>query len=210
MLGERGLWFKMSFFEGSSRIPLMIARPGEDGQLIADPVSLLDVVPTLTDLAGIDLSEISPLTDGERLLPLVNGGKRESPVYMEYAAEGSYAPVVSIREGAWKYNHCELDPPQLFNLSDDPNELTNLAEESRHKELAAAFSAKVLAQWNLDQFDTSVRESQARRWVVYEALRNGEYFPWDYQPLRKASERYMRNHLDLNVLEENSRFPRSE
>jgi glycine betaine/proline transport system substrate-binding protein len=51
-----------------------------------------------------------------------------------------------------------------------------------------------------------VRESQARRWVVYEALRNGAYFPWDYQPLR-ASERYMRNHMDLNVLEGSKRFP---
>jgi choline-sulfatase len=34
--------------------------------------------------------------------------------------------------------------------------------------------------------------------------------PWDYQPLQKASERYMRNHMDLNVLEESQRFPRGE
>jgi choline-sulfatase len=55
-----------------------------------------------------------------------------------------------------------------------------------------------------------VRHSQAGRWVVYEALRNGSYFPWDYQPLQKASERYMRNHMDLNTLEEDQRFPRGE
>ena len=60
------------------------------------------------------------------------------------------------------------------------------------------------------RFDADVRESQARRWVIYPALRNGAYFPWDYQPLRQASERYMRNHMDLNVLEENKRFPRGE
>jgi hypothetical protein len=53
-----------------------------------------------------------------------------------------------------------------------------------------------------------VRESQARRWVVYPALRNGAYYPWDFQPLQKASERYMRNHMDLNVLEESKRYPR--
>ena len=45
---------------------------------------------------------------------------------------------------------------------------------------------------------------------VYEALRNGAHFPWDFQPLRRASERYMRNHMDLNVLEEAQRFPRGE
>jgi choline-sulfatase len=55
-----------------------------------------------------------------------------------------------------------------------------------------------------------VRLSQARRHVVYEALRNGSYYPWDYQPLQKASERYMRNHMDLNVLEEAQRYPRGE
>ena len=46
--------------------------------------------------------------------------------------------------------------------------------------------------------------------TLQEALRNGAYFPWDYQPLQKASERYMRNHMDLNVLEENKRYPRGE
>ena len=65
-------------------------------------------------------------------------------------------------------------------------------------------------RWNLERFDKDVRRSQAQRWVVYEALRNGEYYPWDYQPLQKASERFMRNHMDLNELEENQRFPRGE
>jgi choline-sulfatase len=60
------------------------------------------------------------------------------------------------------------------------------------------------------RFDDEVRKSQVRRRVVYEALRNGAYYPWDFQPLQKASERYMRNHMDLNVLEEDARFPRGE
>ncbi len=73
-----------------------------------------------------------------------------------------------------------------------------------------AFRKLAEARWNLAAYDAEVRQSQARRWVVYEALRNGSYFPWDFQPLRDASERYMRNHMDLNVLEENKRFPRGE
>jgi choline-sulfatase len=70
--------------------------------------------------------------------------------------------------------------------------------------------AKSEARWDLERFDAEVRQSQARRLVVYEALRQGGYYPWDYQPLQQASERYMRNHMDLNVLEENQRFPRGE
>ena len=57
MLGERGLWFKMSFFEGSSRVPLMIAAPQFEPRLEETPVSTLDVTPTLGELAGLDLSE---------------------------------------------------------------------------------------------------------------------------------------------------------
>ncbi|WP_265517243.1 choline-sulfatase [Nitratireductor luteus] len=210
MIGERGLWFKMSFFEGSSRVPLMIAGPGVVPGLHRTPVSNLDVLPTLCALAGIDMSAIMPWTDGMSLVPLMCGEGRSEPVLMEYAAEGSHAPLVAIREGHWKFVHCELDPPQLFDLESDPSEMTNLAADPVHAERVAEFMAKVRLRWDMARFDAEVRESQARRWVVYPALRNGAYFPWDFQPLQKASERYMRNHMDLNQIEENQRFPRGE
>jgi choline-sulfatase len=210
MLGERGLWFKMSFFEGSSRVPLLIEAPGLAPGRIDAPVSTLDITPTLADLAGLDLAEVMPWTDGETLTPLAGGAERKTPVLMEYAGEGSMAPLVSIRAGRFKFNHCEPDPPQLFDLETDPHELANLAPDPAHAATVAAFMAMVRERWDMARFDSEVRESQARRLVVYEALRNGVYFPWDFQPLQKASERYMRNHMDLNVLEENARFPRRE
>lgn len=210
MLGERGLWFKMCFYEGSARVPLMISGAGLTPQLIETPVSNIDVCPTLCELAGVDIAEIMPWTDGESLVGLMNGQERTSPVAMEYAAEASYAPLVSLRYGKWKYNRCALDPEQLFDLDADPHELNNLATEERHQGTLDQLRAKSQERWNLDTYDAAVRESQARRWVVYEALRNGDYYPWDYQPLQKASERYMRNHMDLNVVEENQRFPRGE
>ncbi|PJE32000.1 choline-sulfatase [Pseudooceanicola antarcticus] len=210
MLGDKGLWFKMSFFEGSSRVPLMVAAPQMQPGLVETPVSTIDVTPTLADLAGIDLTEIMPWTDGESLVPLGQGGTRETPVRMEYAAEASYAPLVALRMGDWKYIRCELDPPLLYNLAEDPAELVNRAGDPAAQEVEAEFARMFEAYWDLAGFDAEVRESQARRLIVYEALRNGEYFPWDFEPLQKASERYMRNHMDLNVLEENQRYPRGE
>ncbi|MBA85299.1 choline-sulfatase [Thalassobius sp. S69A] len=210
MLGERGLWFKMSFFEGSARVPIMIAAPQMQPGLITDPVSNIDICPTLCDLAGAPMNEVLPWTTGESLVPLGQGQARRTPVAMEYAAEASYAPMVSLRSGKWKYNRCALDPDQLFDLQADPHEQTNLANAPEHAGTLASLRAKSQARWDLAQFDAEVRESQARRWVVYEALRQGGYYPWDYQPLQKASERYMRNHMDLNDLEENQRFPRGE
>ena len=210
MLGRRGLWFKMNFYEGSARVPLMVAAPGLTPQRIETPVCTIDVTPTLCDLAGISMDEVMPWTDGESLVPLAQGRARTSPVAMEYAAEGSITPLVALRQGRWKYTRCLADPEQLFDLAADPDEGTNLAADPAHAETMAHFRAMADARWDLPRFDAEVRESQARRWVVYEALRNGSYFPWDYQPLRAASERYMRNHMDLNVLEDSKRFPRGE
>ncbi|MEL6565900.1 MAG: choline-sulfatase [Pseudomonadota bacterium] len=210
MLGERGLWFKMSFYEGSARVPLMICAPSMTPGLVTDPVSNIDVCPTLCDLAGVDMSEVAPWTTGQSLVPQGQGVARTAPVAMEYAAEGSYAPMVSLRYGKWKYNRCALDPDQLFDLEADPHELTNLAARPEHQGTVTQLRAKAEARWDLDRYDADVRASQARRWVVYEALREGGYYPWDYQPLQRASERYMRNHMDLNDVEENQRFPRGE
>ena len=210
MLGERGLWFKMSFFEGSARVPLMVAAPGMEAGCVSDPVSNIDVCPTLCDLACVSMDEVAPWTEGQSLVPLGQGQTRMAPVAMEYAAEASYAPLVCLRQGRWKFTRCALDPDQLFDLQADPHELTNLAADPSHAETLKHFSDMADARWSLDQFDAQVRESQARRWVVYEALRKGGYYPWDYQPLQKASERYMRNHMDLNTVEESQRFPRGE
>ena len=210
MLGERGLWFKMNFFEGAARVPLMICAPDLAPALVTTPVSTIDVTPTLCDLAGISMADVMPWTDGESLMPLAQGSTRETPVIMEYAAEGSWSPLVGLRQGDWKYIACALDPELLFNLKDDPQERVNRATDPTCREICARFRAMAATRWDLAGFDAAVRESQARRWVVYPALRQGGYYPWDYQPLQKASERYMRNHMDLNILEDAKRFPRSE
>ncbi len=134
-------------------------------------------------------------------------GDGASPWRWNTPPKPRYAPLVALRQGRWKYTHCALDPEQLFDLEADPHELTNLAEDPAHAETLEQFRIMAAARWDLEAFDAEVRASQARRWVVYEALRKGGYYPWDYQPLQKASERYMRNHMDLNVVEENAALP---
>lgn len=210
MLGERGLWFKMNFFEGSARVPLTIAAPGLEPRRVDQPVSTIDLVPTLAELAGLDLDEVRPWTDGESLVPLARGTGGRGPVAMEYAAEGSIAPMVALVEGNWKYIRCPVDPEQLFDLASDPDERRNRADDPDAAEVLARLRAEADARWDLAAYDAEVRDSQARRLTVWPALRNGAYYPWDFQPLQRASERYMRNHMDLNVLEETQRFPRGE
>ena len=95
MLGERGLWFKMSFFEGSARVPMLLSSPTLMPQTVSDPVSTIDICPTLCELAGISMEHVSRWSEGESLIPLTKGARRKTPVAMEYAAEASYAPTWS-------------------------------------------------------------------------------------------------------------------
>jgi choline-sulfatase len=210
MLGERGMWFKMNFLDPSARVPLMIAAPGLPAGRVDTPVSTLDLVPTLAALAGLDLAGVMPWTEGENLVPLAQGLGGRGPVAMEYAAEASIAPMVALVDGNWKYTRCAVDPEQLFDLAADPGERVNRAQDPAVAEVLSRMRALADERWDLAAFDAEVRDSQARRHAVYPALRNGAYYPWDFQPLQRASERYMRNHMDLNILEESQRFPRGE
>ena len=68
MLGERGLWYKMSFFEHSARVPLIVHAPNLTPGRAVTPATLLDIAPTLLDVAGVGPA---PQFDGASLMPVV-------------------------------------------------------------------------------------------------------------------------------------------
>ena len=94
---------------------------------------------------------------------------------MEYAAEGSVAPMVALRDGRWKISVSAGAAPTLHDLEADPHEATDLAADPAHAATLARLEAEVRARWDLAAFDRAVRASQARRRLVYEALRHGNY-----------------------------------
>ena len=213
MMGERGLWYKMSFFEGACRIPLVVHAPSRFApRRVSAPVSLVDVLPTLCGLAGLDDSDaVMPLA-GRSLVPLCTGDEPQAgsqrEVIGEYMAEGAVAPIVMIRRGHLKFVHCAADPDQLYDLVADPHERVNLALDPRHADTVAAMRAEVGQRWNLAELHDDVLADQARRRLVSTALRTGRFTPWDYTPTRDGSAEYMRNHLDLNDVERGARWPR--
>ncbi len=208
MLGERGLWFKMSFFEGAARVPLVVSAPTRYApRRVAASVSLLDILPTLVDLAGGDSATLGGTIDGRSLLPYLEGGRGHDEAIGEYLAEGAVAPIAMIRRGALKFIHSPPDPDQLYDLVADPEERDNLAARPEQGERVAEFRAEAARRWNLPALEAQVRESQRRRRLVDAALSKGEAHPWDFQPRRDAAKLYVRNAMPLDDIEAMARFP---
>ncbi len=209
MLGERGLWFKMSFFEGAARVPLLVRAPERyRPRRIAASVSLLDLLPTLVDIAGGDSAALGASVDGRSLVPHLEGRAGHDEAVGEYLAEGAIAPMVMIRRGAHKFVHSPADPDQLYDLAADPLERTNLATSQAQTDGVAGFRDEIARRWDLKAIDAKVRESQRRRRVVDAALNRGEVHAWDFQPRTDASKLYVRNTMPLDDIEAMARYPR--
>ena len=218
MLGEHGLWYKMSFREWSARIPLIIARPSHfPAARIARPVAQVDILPTLLDIARANsdggLPALIDPIDGRSLLPLCMGdgdgdGDDCGVAVSEYLAEGATEPMLMVRRGAHKFITCASDPDLLFDLDADPNEVTNLAMCKEHAARVAAFRREAAAHWDAEQVKREVIASQRRRRAVHAALRIGRHQSWDYAPPRDPGEEYTRSHHDLTDFDSRSRYPR--
>jgi choline-sulfatase len=208
MLGERGLWYKMNFFEPACRIPLIVHAPHRfAARRVADSCSLVDMLPTLCELAGGNATGYATPLDGRSLVPQLQGGPGSGEVIGEYLAEGAIAPLVMIKRGRYKFVHSPVDPDQLYDLADDPDEVHNLAADPQHAGRVQEFRAEVGRRWDLPAVHAEVLVSQQRRHLVNDALRSGRYTSWDFQPLRDASRLYVRNDQELGDLEAMARFP---
>src|SRR5918994_785366 len=166
MLGERGLWHKMSFFEQSARVPLLVRVPGCASRRVAEPVSLLDLAPTLLELTGTPWpDEHAQELDGTSVVGLMTGeaASRPGAVLAEYLAEGVNAPAVMVRRGRQKLIVCPGDPDQLYDVADDPAELANLAPDPEHRATVRELRDEVARQWEFDALERRVLASQRER-----------------------------------------------
>lgn len=211
MLGERGLWYKMNFFEHSARVPLIISGPGVQTGTQDAPVSLVDLLPTFVDIASSDGTpppELGMPIGGESLWPMATGADAgERTTYGEYCAEMTPHPMLMIRRGAYKYIHCDGDPAQLFNVIEDPMERSNLANDPAHAEIAAEFAAEAAGYWDADKVRADVIATQKQRRAVHAAMIKGQLTSWDYAPPRDAANEFVRNHVSWDDVLHRMQYP---
>ncbi len=125
MLGTFDMWWKCSMYEDSARVPLIAAGPGfAAGVRSSTPVTLYDLQASLFRATGCQRPNNwwgVPLQD----LPLDSDTRS---IVTEYHGHGTRGGTLLVREGPWKLLHHERAPHQLFNLEDDPGELSNCHE----------------------------------------------------------------------------------
>lgn len=208
MLGERGMWFKMCLFEGSVRVPLIIAGPGwPQGVARPENTSLLDLAPTILAQAGGAAQRTA--FEGHDLLPLAGGTAANWPsdVYSEYTAEGCDEPWLMLRRGTRKLIWSATHGPQLFDLAQDPHEAQDLAKRPEHAAEVAALIAAIHAHWDVPAIHAAVLDSQRRRHMLRAALAHGQRPPWDWQPPSDAAKQYVRSGDSPTLTKIRSRLP---
>jgi len=197
MLGERGMWYKQTFFEWSSRVPLIIAQPNQQhSQRVTSHVSLVDLLPTFMHvaMAGAPFTPIDPI-DGKNLWPLIDGTEQpnQRTVIAEYSSEGVCAASRMVREGDWKYMYTRGLPPMLFHLANDPDELHDLAGQTAYKDIEAQLKQRALHQWDPEDIHARILQSQKRRRFLAQVSAGSADSPnWAYQPFQDATKRYIR------------------
>jgi iduronate 2-sulfatase len=152
-MGEHGLWQKMSLFEESSRVPLLIAAPGisSPGTVAAAPVSHVDLMPTLADLCGVTppdnvqgqslvpiLQDVSTTGRGWALTEVTRGGGNRPNAPAPFRG-------YSLRTSRWRYTEWDEGRKgrELYDHETDPRELTNLAESADHAGIVADLSQQL-------------------------------------------------------------------
>jgi len=202
-IGEKGLWWKQTFYEDSVKVPAIISWPAKlpQGKTINRVTSQLDLNATILDAAQ---APALPSSVGRSLLPLIANPEDQTwhdIAFSEYCTEPG-DPAHSegkkiwqnrmVREGDWKliYYH-GIDtlgndmPSQLFNLKDDPNELHDLVGAPEHQELVSHLTNSVLEGWNPDWIDAQIRKHSANLEITIPWAKNttpADTVRWDLNP----------------------------
>jgi choline-sulfatase len=154
-IGEHGLWQKMSIFEESARVPLLIVAPGvsKKGTAAKTPVGLIDLYPTLTELCGV---KAPPNLQGQSLVPILKNPNEKgrgwaiSQVNRNRGAknaDGKRFSGYSLRTPRWRYTEWDegRQGRELYDHESDPNELTNLADVPKYAATVTELSNQLRA-----------------------------------------------------------------
>jgi choline-sulfatase len=173
--GVNGIWGKMTFYQGAQRVPLIVRVPGspDGGRHVPGRVSLIDVLPTLAELAG---TEPSFPVDGISFALALTAGQDaprgpDGAIFSEYHGYLSPTGMYMLLKGDYKYCHYLAEPCELFDLSCDPEERRNLLAEEGAEEIRAEMESELRKIVDIERIEVQVKRHNRRRQAVYDGVR---------------------------------------
>ena len=151
MLGEHGMWWKSTFYDGATRVPLIMSWPGRipAGHVRVENVSLMDIGPTLLDLTDVDALPGASGSGFRQLLTGTDTAWKDTAI-AEHAERGSDVVCRMVRTGTWKFNYYRGMQSELFHMQDDPGEATNLSGRPHYRDLERHLTELALHDWRPD------------------------------------------------------------
>lgn len=192
MAGERDLWMKRCYYEDSVKVPAILSWPGvlPEGETCHRVLSSLDFNATM-----LEALETPPLpnTRGRNLLNLVRDPETpwDDTAFSEYCVYEGWITRM-VRQEQWKLCYYHNHPPQLFNLSDDPDEQDDLGRDPAYMNIRKSLIDRVLKDWDPEWVRHALEQRRReheliRRWV--HKTRPPEQFLWPRKPEMDYLER---------------------
>lgn len=165
-MGEHGLWWKHSMYEGSVAVPLLMS--GEDvpvGQRVDNCVSLVDLFPTIVESVGVSNRKQVNNRRGISLFETIREDQsgRVRTIFAEYHAAGMERGVFMVRRGPVKLIKYVGFPSQLFDLDRDPYELSDLSEDHEYDSQQMMLESELENICDIGEIDRRARKDQERR-----------------------------------------------
>jgi choline-sulfatase len=158
MIGARGLFGKFQMYDDSAAIPLIMAGPDVPGaNLVNTPVSLVDCCPTILESVGLTETSDRP---GKSLWTVAGEPDQQRTVFSEYHAAGTKHGIFMVCDGQYKYIHYTHEAPQLFNLTADPQELTDLAGSPEHQNVLHEYAQRMRTILDPEEVDARAKADQ--------------------------------------------------
>ncbi len=190
MAGEHGLWWKMSFYEGSVGVPMIVSLPGRicEGVREATPVSLVDLAPTLGEIGGApDL----PGIHGRSLASYLS--RQESnpdrAVFSELFIDStigkdqqgpSGGPGRMLRKGNWKCMYYYGEEPELYDLDVDPGERVDRSRDPECKPILDGMLNDILSNWDPEELQADMDRIIRKRTFVRAAPADARSLQGEY------------------------------
>lgn len=181
--GDRGLWTKMTMYDESSSIPMIVSGPGiPKHKTVTTLSSLVDIYPTILEATGA--TDDDKQRPGIALQTIANSDHLERAILSEYHDGGSPTGMFMLRTDEWKYNYYPGYPPELYHIAEDKDELIDLAASIEHQQILAKCHQRMLELVDPEAENTRAFADQAetieKLGGVEAILNSGEF---DFTPV---------------------------